>query len=291
MRLHQIIKEDPDFTDFRTDEGLKAIWNYIRTNCSDYISENPGHLKRPLYRGLSGNINPVSILSVNQNRLPKDTPLAIHKLFLDAFKTAGIKANRDNSIFCTGSYSQAMDYSTFSPHIIYPIGPFEFAYSNDITDLYMDMEKLFAKKLIVFDETAPLNFDSVVDWNNLIPERLTSAYKFDLLRKYKDFNVVTMNQKTLRDVFELYAIKDSYERVRNLFYTSLTEENIKDAIFNQGLKVIDIGLSDFIKQKYSTVDIEEAISSDVEILIHCQKYIAISNEVFFNMLGVARENK
>lgn len=288
MKLKEIINETMD-----TPETIDEVWAFIKNNCAQYIYENPSHLIAPMYRGFTNSAPPITVKLINQNRLPKDTPKQIHKIFVEAFKEAGIKANRDNSIFVTGDHSQASDYAASNVHVVYPIGDFDFSYSKDVKDLYMDLEKLFNKQLLIFDENQPLSFRTLDDFQWFMPARVLNAYQNSVKEKYgDDYDGSLVNGKTLTEIFELFALTDSVERVRNLYYASIDEDELKDALKVQELKVINNKLTSFVKSKYHTTDIEEAIESKSEILIHGTEYLAIAESVFFK-LGekVANETK
>jgi hypothetical protein len=78
--------------------------------------------------------DPIIKRKVRKNRDALDTPDVIHKWVDNWFyKKFGIKA-RSQTVFCTSSYGQAMNYG--SVYFLFPIGKFEVIWSKKHQDLF-----------------------------------------------------------------------------------------------------------------------------------------------------------
>ena len=118
MRLYEVT--DPDYM------------NMVRRDCKPFL-EQSGDKK--VYRGIRKNYSEVFFkVTVRQDRKPLSFNSVEHALLIDAFEKGGFTANRNNSMFCTGSLRHTKSYGT--AYEVYPIGDFSFTWSPKIRDLF-----------------------------------------------------------------------------------------------------------------------------------------------------------
>lgn len=115
-------------------DNPKAIADFIKDNCQIYITHHRDHLDDPLYRGIQGE-KPVAFqTTIRADRKSSGTPVWANNIYNEAVQSLGLTANRNNSLFVTGDYRQAQGYGTL--FVIYPIGDFDFTWSEHIGDYY-----------------------------------------------------------------------------------------------------------------------------------------------------------
>lgn len=121
---------------------------FIKRNCSEYLEQvdnNPAIWS--LWRGImTGFDADMVVRPIRKDRVSRDTDPDFHNLLIQAFNKAGLTANRDNSIFCTGSRNTARDYGNKLVHVM-PIGPFDFSWSPTLYDLYGATGEEFEDKI------------------------------------------------------------------------------------------------------------------------------------------------
>lgn len=108
-----------------TEPQLK-YFSMIEKECASFLNDVKA-TKRFLYRGMSGS-EPVLIGYPHEQRQVKDTKSKNQELFDERLKMCGFKALRSNSIFTTGSRSQAKSYSD-SVYLIFPKDGYDFSWS------------------------------------------------------------------------------------------------------------------------------------------------------------------
>lgn len=185
----------------------KSIIQDITSNCKQILSLYASFPGRYFYRGSkrSGSIYKGNSY---QNRIPKDTDLAIHKLVVDAMIDLGFAAHRGNSIFMTGSRNTAKEFS--SPilggqiYIIFPIDGFHYSWSSQVDDFYSDVI-----------ETADIVFGT--DYKDILEILVNLDYKDTDLDKALKFS----NSAEVMVHGSYYAINSSYEKQVNAFIQGL----------------------------------------------------------------------
>lgn len=122
----------------KRDELSKSIspnqlkfFTMIEKECGEFLKAVKS-TKRFLYRGMRGN-EPVLIGYPHEDRAAKDTKEVTQKLFDDLLTLANFKAKRSNSIFTTGSRSQARNYGD-SVYIIFPKDGYNFTWTPQHED-------------------------------------------------------------------------------------------------------------------------------------------------------------
>ncbi len=113
------------------------ILNILHEQCSDIFNlcqKNNAYL----YRGSYDNENAFSFLSKSpEDRSPSLSNVEISDKIDDKLEEAGFTALRSNSIFCSGSKTQARLYGAL--FIIFPINGFTYTWSSKIRDLTIDL--------------------------------------------------------------------------------------------------------------------------------------------------------
>jgi hypothetical protein len=193
----------------------KPVIKFIRDNCKPYLKMKGS---KPLYRGIAGSEDKyIFIGTVRKRRWPKDTEEEMHKLFNRAFKSVFGWSCRGEGLFVTSDIDQTVEYG--EPFAIFPIGNFEFVYSDKIEDLY--------------------------DFRYLQGVDFLDKLNSPILKKYKN-----------KWEYEI----THYERQKMLKkYPEIMEE--------------------FVKKYYSNKNFPKAGNTGHEIMIKCDKYVAISNDL------------
>lgn len=125
-----------EYYDIDPDKAFGYLYDFIESNCGPYLSDRGGMMSAvvglALYRGMKGKKS-IEILAPRTDRAPRDTPLPIHKAFIEAIKESGGIANRDNSFFTTEVHSQAAGFG--EAFIALPIGRYHSTYLRGVGDL------------------------------------------------------------------------------------------------------------------------------------------------------------
>lgn len=117
MRLYEVT--DPDYM------------NMVRRDCKPFLNQANGGV---VYRGTYNDLGEFGKITIRKDRRPVSFNKEENKLLINAFAQAGIKANRDNSVFCTGDAYMAKDYGNL--YQIFPIGNFDYAWAEEIPYLF-----------------------------------------------------------------------------------------------------------------------------------------------------------
>jgi hypothetical protein len=134
-------------------EAAKKVAEYIKTRCKKWFAEAK-HPEDVFYRGTLDydmHIDDVAafVRSPREDRRPRDTGNALHKIFQQALRESGAVATRENSLFClpneqsAGSYG-IEDSSGFDPIVWVVIPLYDFNYTwnknaEDWTQTYSDL--------------------------------------------------------------------------------------------------------------------------------------------------------
>lgn len=244
MRLFEISDEE---------QGVSEFFKTISIDCAPFFKEMGG-LKNiqnnPLFRGIKKSIDTAIKTDINQNRLPVDTPEAIHEEFVEAFSQAGFKANRNNSMFCTGSLEQAENYGI--PYIIFPVGEYDITWSPDVIDMYTSA------------------------FYTMLAERGNLRIDFKSAKEFLEFQGFTDTYFDDENDQEIYINNFMYnlgEKINEFWPNILSEAN---------LTFYD--LSSFLKKEYKSSNIFQAIKSKCEIMVSCKSAYVI-RKAFFKKFG------
>ena len=123
---------------------LESLLKGLKKNCKDVLQVykkliDTGQDMTFMYRGITKTSADALYGKPFEARKPKDSNAILHKILLDKMTEMGIKANRQNTTFMTGRYSQADGYGTV--YIMFPVDGFDFSWSTKIGDLILDNDK------------------------------------------------------------------------------------------------------------------------------------------------------
>lgn len=151
MKIQEIITEDSD-TKKELLKEFAGIKMFAEEQCQPYLQEIGGFdaaiIDYPMYRGMIGLTfeegTYAKVLTVNQNRVPTDTPEGVQSLIDDWFQKNYDVRFRQTSLHCTGRIQTAAAYaaSIIGPLIVIPMGEYHYAYSAQYRDLFIALGKI-----------------------------------------------------------------------------------------------------------------------------------------------------
>lgn len=187
MRAIEILQENTlstvnnlDIYDY-SPETVNSLVSFIKKNCKPWLSETiQGQLY--VYRGVSSVQKikkPVSFIkSTRTDRNPLNTDITRAKAFNLLINIVGGKANRNNSIFCTGSELEARTYGPV--FITLPIGNFNYTWSPRWFDWTISANTNALKELVKFWGEKPVHDDDLLDPKNYNLEQIQNIIKVDV---------------------------------------------------------------------------------------------------------------
>lgn len=159
MRLQELITEDEykekdkvfykDPFDYDDDE-VNRHWDetalktaeFIKQNCKLWLSliRNPHDC---VYRGFKDIRKDYLTFTkkVRNDRRPRDSSEEMHDLYNKMIDVCGKFADRDNSVFVSGSHAMASGYG--NPYVIVPIGNFSYTWHEEVEDWYEGRERFW----------------------------------------------------------------------------------------------------------------------------------------------------
>lgn len=182
----------------KNDINIDSIFDTLINDCKPYI-EAIKKANKVLVSGRNNIELEFSKREVKTDRVPKNTPIQIHKLldnlFYDKF---GVKA-RSGTLFCyTNSiHEKIQTFNSYGhAYFVFPIGNFDIINNTNISDLYIEVNKL------LYDEIGhPNNFTSLE--RIFIEFEKTGKYIFGNKEwNYKDYMILT--KQLIKD----YLLKD-----------------------------------------------------------------------------------
>lgn len=153
-------------------EYYKRVAMKVLRDAKDFIGESGQPLKLA-YRGYERAENYPFHRAYRDNRAPKDSSKAITKVFNLAIESEGGTANRNNSIFVSGSARTASIYGEV--YVLFPMGDFNYTWHELIDDWYNTYDSVSARNSIDWEGILQLLGDQ---------EPLKNAYK--ILDAYSD---------------------------------------------------------------------------------------------------------
>lgn len=238
--------------------NLQNVSQFIKNNCQPYLRENPEFEKFPLYRGIN-KTDAVIISPVRTDRRPLDTDVKTHNTIVKELSKRGIKANRNNSIFCTGDSETPYTYG--NRYVIFPVGDFDFTWNPKILDMTTNIAG--ASTVIKDDER-------IIVIGSGYYKQLSLRLKRDV--KHENYRVST------NDILKAYG--SSEDVPEEIFIEMVRKNKVK---YNPELdKTLDT---------YKTTDLVSAIKSGCEIMIRCKEYVAIKYTGYNMLLDIAKDIK
>jgi len=131
MKSNEFIIEDVSVFE------VEQFVNRIKQDCQPFLKQANG---RHMYRGLGNATKPFMGKSVRlTNRKPKDVPIIFHDM-INTYFTKKFGAPFRNAMFCSSMLTFADYYGNI--YSVYPIGDFEFVWSSEVEDLYMELDEI-----------------------------------------------------------------------------------------------------------------------------------------------------
>ena len=238
--------------------NLQNVSQFIKNNCQPYLRENPEFEKFPLYRGIN-KTDAVIISPVRTDRRPLDTDVKTHNAIVKELSKRGIKANRNNSIFCTGDSETPYTYG--NKYVIFPVGDFDFTWNPMVEDFTSEISKA---------TTVKKSKDNSIRVANRM---------YNTICEILDKDVSIINGKiSTKDIL------DAFKEPKNIpeeIFIEIVRNNL--AVYNPKLdKSLD---------SYKTTDLTTAIQSEHEIMIRCKEYVAIKYTGYNMLLDIAKDIK
>lgn len=260
----------------------KKTFDIINKNCTEYISANPEWQTLLLYRGIHLRKD-FSVEPIDTDRSPMDTPTLFHQMSVDVYKKLGIKARRDNSIFCTKSANTAKQYGP--PHVIIPFNGYSFSQLKGIRDFTESIEKLCRDNFIILSPKDPnMKVGRVLDLRYY-----TSVHDIPNID-----NILITNAKQILNTDDVNLHSDlTYEQYLQLGNTiGLTNDQMTGKLSIQlmykDVKVDTSAFTELVKNKIKTVDITKALKGSEEILISGSKYLAVNYKAWPGFINYVR---
>jgi len=121
------------------EETFVLMMTSILKDCKPFIKELTSHsYVRFLYSGRKRDTDWFEGY-VRSERKPRDLYIDIHEDFDKEFQKQFGYPARSNSLFCSGSQSQAYEYGI--SYMIFPQGNYKFLWSPEVIDLYLYLDK------------------------------------------------------------------------------------------------------------------------------------------------------
>lgn len=255
---------------------LKKIYNYIRENCKDYLSNQDSNVV-PIYRGITNTSikkdeiltgsNRVDdlfsfIMQVRKDRKPRDSNEWLHAS-LDKFfeNTFNVKA-RSAGVFASTDLDMVKGYG--GTYVIYPVGEYFIIYSKDISDAYDALND----GIYSLGVNKPLSASKIIRDKALATlSDYAHAKDFKLAANAIDHTIAT-NEKNVS--FETAAQEMSLTKAE---YDNVVLEFIRmDAAKGE---LMDLFLKNYGRDLYKEV---KSLSEDEknEAMIVCDKYVAVN---------------
>lgn len=238
--------------------SLKNVAQFIKKNCQPYLKENPDFEKFPLFRGISSS-EQVIVSPIRTDRKPLDTDVATHNAIVKELRSRGIKANRDNSIFCSGDSDVSYTYG--NRYVIFPVGNFDFTWNPKIVDMTTNIA----------------GASTVIEDDKKIVRVGRDSYKQICLRLKKDVKHENYHIST-NDILKAYGSAEDIPE--EIFIEMVRKNKVK---YNPKL--------DKTLNTYKTTDLISAIKSGCEIMISGKEYVAIRYNSYNAFMEIVKDIK
>ena len=124
-----------------------AFINKIKQDCKPYLDEIKNPPAFVLYRGLHDTEGYGKKTARLTSRTPQDSSAKTHSHINQYFEKKFGHPYR-NGVFASGSKVIASEYGQGEPYVIFPIGDFEYLWSQHIPDLYVEVAGAGAKAMM-----------------------------------------------------------------------------------------------------------------------------------------------
>jgi len=263
MRLEKYINEatysDQQILDFYSRKDIyeplveKEIslffdkWKEVKKNCQPYLRTIKKNKKLFLFRGMSGRHDSIGLKTVRKNRRPLDTDEYVHDMVNGVMEDLFGWKVRSEGIFVTGNPAQASRYGSIN--IVFPVGKYEYLWSEEANDSYVYLRSMYIFKLLTNEHRS---------------EMMEAFNKSEELKKmYSSYDDVERDLK-LGDAIE----KPMFQRA----FGDLIEMAIEKIL-------VDI-------LKYRDNNLEKAIMLGKEITVRCDSYYYFDT-IYEDILSIA----
>lgn len=138
-KMNSLAKEFKEFWWLDRDkliEASKPIIEMLKKDCSKFIEDIKGSGSL-LYRGTHKMVGEFDAFDVRKNRKPSSTHKDLSKMVDDSlFDKFGVRP-RSEGVFSTSDEGSARNYGQI--FLFFPIGDYEYIWSDQIEDLYVDI--------------------------------------------------------------------------------------------------------------------------------------------------------
>lgn len=185
MRLVEFTNISTDITsalELQTPEDYHLVYNFIMTNCSDYLRIMQD-THSPLYRGMSSDIN--AFIGEINHRSKTNLGPRLTQIINNKIHELGLVANRTNSIFTSGNHWMASEYGS-DTYAIFPFNTSKFTWSPSSADLNISIQDVFDTQDIddILDEDLKEFLKRVKFNNNDFSKALKSGHEIYIHGKY-----------------------------------------------------------------------------------------------------------
>jgi hypothetical protein len=283
MRLQKFINEGHKAIRLNSKTESKKVYEIITLlfkDCKQYLKDLKG-TSEPLYRGARG--GDITLITPRADREPKDMSRELQELFDTAFYNDFGWYPRSEGVFCSGKYDQASGYGS-AVFTVWPIGKYNFIYSDDTHDLYTKSENLNDK--VKYGEDS---------WYDDFEEEYEDEYGEDGDYGSWYYNGTDTNETVKSHAIDVVA---DWEREKQEFETEEEEENFdpfdyiseddldwvpeeeKEDWINNKIEDrkedIEIEVKDMVSD-FADDNIQNAIDSHNEVMLSCESYYLINN--------------
>lgn len=141
MRFKEFLLKEDEGVTMTLEQGLE----YIKERCIPYLQQIHG-THNWMYRGMRMPVNKVIHMDHIKERQPRDSAPAFNVFFNTGMELAqGIDMIRSSALFCVGDISVTGEYG--NPYFVFPQGHFKYIWSQEITDSYVQEDRMYASFL------------------------------------------------------------------------------------------------------------------------------------------------
>lgn len=198
-------------------ENAKEFIEQVVKDCRPFLkAKRAGQL---VFRGMKSFDEFIYNKPVRKNRTPLNTPAKLHDIIDQFFKKKFGYYFRSNAIFVTGDYNEAIGYG--DAYAIYPIGDFQFLWSQEVDDLFIELKRLLQKDSLsikYFKPNAKHNEESKKALDEYLNNKFIDAIK-DL--NYQNMHLVSAieskNEIMIHcDAYHAIAVNNKIHNIINI---------------------------------------------------------------------------
>jgi len=237
MRLQTYLTEKSYF-----EEEIDLIWQTLLKDCKLFLVElnkaNTPNAKF-FYRGYGGHMNGIiQKKKTRKDRMPTDTPEAVHTLLDRSFKKKFGWRVRSQGVFTTSDKIYAGGYGLNV--LFFPIGKYKYVYSPEVRDLYAHIggEDLSYIEVILdgYSDTAEWEYRYRDSYEDEEPDNI-SFEEYAEMKEEEEMDVwldsVDKTLKTYKSTDMSKAIKSGNETVFQCSQYYIVSMSYEDALYHK----------------------------------------------------------